>query len=80
MQTLDHRKQIDGLRFLALLTVSLIHINVKRFWWSSYGVPLFFVISGFLITQILIASENRPRSQALKNFYARRVLPHFSRL
>ena len=77
MQTLNHRGQIDGLRFFAFLGVFLIHSDIKHFWWGSYGVSIFFVISGFLITRILIAFENRPRYQALKTFYARRVLRIF---
>ena len=77
MQTLEHRKQIDGLRFFAFLGVFMIHSDVEHFWWGSYGVSLFFVISGFLITRILIASEDRPRGQALKAFYARRALRIF---
>jgi peptidoglycan/LPS O-acetylase OafA/YrhL len=77
MQTLDHRKQIDGLRFFAFLAVFLLHSDITRFWWGSYGVSLFFVISGFLITRILIAFENRPWKEVLKNFYARRVLRIF---
>ena len=77
MQTLEHRTQIDGLRFFAFLAVFLIHVDVTRFWWGSYGVSLFFVISGFLITRILIALENRPRRQALMHFYARRALRIF---
>ena len=77
MQTLEHRKQIDGLRFFAFLAVFMIHGDVEHFWWGSYGVSLFFVISGFLITRILIASEDRPRGQALKAFYVRRALRIF---
>jgi len=77
MQTLEHRKQIDGLRFFAFVSVFMIHSDVEHFWWGSYGVSLFFVISGFLITRILIASQDRPRSQALKAFYARRALRIF---
>ena len=50
MQTLEHRKQLDGLRFFAVLGVFMVHSDVTRFWWGSYGVSLFFVISGFLIT------------------------------
>jgi peptidoglycan/LPS O-acetylase OafA/YrhL len=77
MQTLAHRKQIDGLRFFAFLPVFLVHTDIARFWWGSYGVSLFFVISGFLITRILIAFENRPRKRVLKSFYARRALRIF---
>ncbi|MEO8506459.1 MAG: acyltransferase [Betaproteobacteria bacterium] len=77
MQSLEHRKQIDGLRFFAFLPVFLVHSDVTLFWWGSYGVSLFFVISGFLITRILIAFEHRPRGQVLKSFYARRALRIF---
>jgi peptidoglycan/LPS O-acetylase OafA/YrhL len=77
MQTLEYRKQIDGLRFFAFLAVFMIHSDVEHFWWGSYGVSLFFVISGFLITRILIASQDRPRAQTLKIFYARRALRIF---
>jgi peptidoglycan/LPS O-acetylase OafA/YrhL len=77
MQTLEHRRQIDGLRFFAFLAVFMVHSDVEHFWWGSYGVSLFFVISGFLITRILIASQDRPRREALKGFYARRALRTF---
>ncbi|CAG0984046.1 O-acetyltransferase OatA [Burkholderiales bacterium] len=77
MQTLEHRKQLDGLRFLAFLGVFLVHTDITLFWWGSYGVSLFFVISGFLITRILIAYEDRPRWQVLRSFYARRALRIF---
>jgi peptidoglycan/LPS O-acetylase OafA/YrhL len=77
MQTQEHREQIDGLRFFAFLAVFMVHSDVEHFWWGSYGVSLFFVISGFLITRILIASQDRPRGQALKAFYARRALRIF---
>jgi peptidoglycan/LPS O-acetylase OafA/YrhL len=74
---LEHRKQIDGLRFLAFFAVFLVHSDITRFWWGSHGVSLFFVISGFLITRILIAHENHPRKHVLWNFYARRALRIF---
>jgi len=77
MQTLEHRRQLDGLRFFAFLAVFMIHSDVEHFWWGSYGVSLFFVISGFLITRILIAAQDRPRGQALRAFYARRALRIF---
>ena len=77
---LEHRKQIDGLRFFAFLAVFLVHSDITRFWWGSYGVSLFFVISGFFITRILIAYENRPRGQVFRSFYARRVVADLSRL
>jgi peptidoglycan/LPS O-acetylase OafA/YrhL len=74
---LEHRKQIDGLRFFAFFAVFLVHSDITRFWWGSHGVSLFFVISGFLITRILIAHESHPRKHVLWNFYARRALRIF---
>jgi peptidoglycan/LPS O-acetylase OafA/YrhL len=77
MRTLAHRKQIDGLRFFAFFVVFLVHDDITRFWWGSHGVSLFFVISGFLITRILLAYDDRPRGELLWNFYARRALRIF---
>jgi peptidoglycan/LPS O-acetylase OafA/YrhL len=74
---LEYRRQIDGLRFVAFFAVFLVHSDITRFWWGSHGVSLFFVISGFLITRILIAHANHPPRHVLWNFYARRALRIF---
>lgn len=82
-----HLTQLDGLRALAVLAVVLTHYLPERNWplgvyWGGYGVRLFFVLSGFLITGILlrsrgfIASGQRP-SFALRQFYVRRFLRIF---
>ena len=84
-----HYRALDGLRGLAILLVFTTHIytNVAFFRNSSIGgvlalaasgwigVDLFFVLSGFLITGILITTVNGPRY--FRNFYIRRVLRIF---
>ena len=68
---------LDGLRGVAILLVVFYHnfgfINYFFFGWL--GVDLFFVLSGFLITDILLKTRNQP--YYLKNFYIRRVLRIF---
>lgn len=68
---------LDGLRGLAILLVVVYHnfgfINIFFFGWL--GVDLFFVLSGFLITDILLKTIHR--KDYLKNFYIRRVLRIF---
>ncbi len=68
---------LDGLRGVAILLVVLAHnfgfMNYFFFGWL--GVDLFFVLSGFLITQILLNTLDKPHF--LRNFYMRRVLRIF---
>jgi peptidoglycan/LPS O-acetylase OafA/YrhL len=85
-----HYKPLDGLRGVAILLVFVFHVNgiadhLRASWfgvvlllgasWGWMGVDLFFVLSGFLITGILIRSLNGPRY--FRNFYIRRALRIF---
>jgi peptidoglycan/LPS O-acetylase OafA/YrhL len=67
-----HRKDIDGLRAAAVLPVVLYHAGVPGVSGGFAGVDIFFVISGYLITQ-MIASDLQAGRFSLMNFYARRV-------
>lgn len=72
-----YRKEIDGLRAIALLPVILFHAGLERFSGGFVGVDVFFVISGYLITSIIL-SEQQAGTFTLIRFYerrARRILP-----
>ncbi len=65
-------KHIDGLRALAVISVFLCHLDFTLFKGGFVGVDVFFVISGFLITNI-ITQQLDSASFNFLNFYARRV-------
>lgn len=74
---MEYRKEIDGLRALAVLPVILFHAGFEWFSGGYVGVDVFFVISGYLITTIII-SEMALNTFSIVNFYerrARRILP-----
>jgi peptidoglycan/LPS O-acetylase OafA/YrhL len=67
--------ELDGVRGIAVSLVLLFHLQVPLFGIGWCGVDLFFVLSGYLITTILLATKDSPRF--FRNFYARRVLRIF---
>ena len=67
-----YRPEIDGLRALAVVSVLLYHLKVDGFAGGFVGVDVFFVISGFLITSILLR-EAENNSFSLVDFYERRI-------
>ena len=74
---LKYRAEIDGLRALAVIPVILFHAGFELFSGGFVGVDVFFVISGYLITTILIEDIEKNRF-SLTSFYerrARRILP-----
>src|SRR5689334_6993090 len=82
--SLKYMPQLDALRALAVLAVMVHHfLPVDRFIPPDYitlgflAVRLFFVLSGFLITGILLSYRSDTRDNALRRFYLRRVLRIF---
>ncbi len=72
-----HLPALDGLRAVAVGGVILFHWGLLPFAIGSLGVSLFFVISGFLITHLLLAEHEGAGSVSLGRFYARRALRIF---
>jgi peptidoglycan/LPS O-acetylase OafA/YrhL len=73
-----HRDDLQGLRAIAVLLVALDHAGVRFLTGGYVGVDVFFVLSGFLITQLLLAEAAKSERVSLVNFYirrARRILP-----
>lgn len=67
-----YRKDIDGLRAIAVLSVVFYHAGFSAFRGGYLGVDIFFVISGYLITSIIL-SGLRTESFSFLRFYERRV-------
>lgn len=74
---MQYRQEIDGLRAIAVLPVILFHAGITAFRGGYVGVDVFFVISGYLITGIILKDLQLGRFSILR-FYerrARRILP-----
>lgn len=74
---MQYRPEIDGLRAVAVLPVILFHAGFQWFQGGYIGVDVFFVISGYLITTLLI-EDMRNNRFSLADFYerrAKRILP-----
>lgn len=69
---MKYYKHVDGLRALAVLSVVLFHLNISWIKSGFLGVDIFFVISGFLITTIILRDLNN-NCFSIKNFYLRRM-------
>jgi peptidoglycan/LPS O-acetylase OafA/YrhL len=69
----DFRPDLEGLRAVAVVLVLLFHANVPGLAGGFIGVDVFFVLSGFLITRLLLRELGRTGTVSLRSFYARRA-------
>ncbi|NMO52565.1 acyltransferase [Actinoplanes sp. TBRC 11911] len=74
MRTGEKRADIEGLRGIAVLLVVLAHAGVPWLAGGYVGVDVFFVISGFLITTLLLREAEATGRISVRRFYARRAL------
>src|SRR5690349_6131012 len=75
---LRYRPYLDGLRCLAVYLVVAFHAGLHRFAGGFVGVDVFFVLSGYLMTRILVRELAQKRRIGFRHFYARRfrrILP-----
>lgn len=70
----EHLRGLDGLRGVAVLAVLAFHSGATRAVGGWVGVDVFFVLSGFLITWLLLGEHRATGAVRLRSFYARRVL------
>lgn len=77
----EYFQSFDALRFISFFLVFLLHIPIDENSFMSFfsksggiGVSFFFVLSGFLITYILIIEKKTFKKISLKNFFIRRIL------
>lgn len=70
---LRYEPALDGIRALAILMVVGFHAKVPGLHGGSFGVDVFFVLSGYLITRILVGEHERTGKLDLLRFYGRRL-------
>ena len=70
---MKHAAGLDGIRAFAVLAIAAYHLRVTN--GGLLGVTVFFTLSGYLITSILLRSKDKPHY--FRNFYARRSIRIF---
>lgn len=70
----DYEPALDGLRAISVIVVLGFHAGIPFLHGGFLGVDVFFVLSGFLITSLLVAEIDRNGQIDVRNFYIRRVL------
>ena len=68
-----YRAHLDGLRAVAVYLVVVFHAGADRALGGFIGVDVFFVLSGYLVTQLLMRDLLGRGSIDLKRFYSRRI-------
>ncbi len=69
---MGYQPSLDGVRAISVIAVILYHAGFPWMHGGFFGVEVFFVVSGFLITSLLIEERDRTRGTALKQFWRRR--------
>lgn len=69
----EFRPDVEGMRALAVIAVLLFHLRISAFSGGFVGVDIFFVLSGFLITRLLLRELATTGTVSLPNFWARRA-------
>jgi len=67
-------RELDGLRAFAVAAVVIFHALGDRFPGGFLGVDIFFVISGFIITRVLLQEQAETNGISIKRFYIRRII------
>jgi peptidoglycan/LPS O-acetylase OafA/YrhL len=74
----SHFPGLDGLRAISIIIVVVSHFTAfspyKKYFNGDIGVEIFFAISGFLITSLLLKEKVKRDKVSFKNFYIRRIL------
>src|SRR5664279_1842213 len=73
----QHIPALDAVRGIAALMVVFTHMGLLPRQFGALGVAIFFVLSGFLITWLLLREEDQTGNVSLRNFYVRRTLRIF---
>ena len=73
MAKLNYRPEIDGLRAVAVLSVLFYHAGFVVFGGGYVGVDVFFVISGYLITSLIVREVSESGDFRFGRFYLRRI-------
>lgn len=75
-----YRPELDALRLFAFCMIFCDHINPHVWWWSvvrdmgAFGMPLFFILSAYLIVTLLLREQEETGNIAVRAFFVRRIL------